>query len=260
MGQARRRQEALRGGPCVFCGGERAATTVEHCPPKVMFRGKDRPKGFEFSACGDCNSSTSQSDQVAAAIARTLAIAIADDPTGETWRLLEGVRNNVPGLLEELPVKSMGEQVRILRQLGFNYSDYRVAKLGPIARRHLATFAAKLALGVFFDVAGKIAPSTTIVETTILTNAILWSDRIPQDLYKLLSRPVTLSQGKKHVSDQFATAWAGTPDHSLMVVYSEFHRSLAFASFISVSGQSGMEPEAAKVARYIPSWPGKWPE
>ena len=43
MGDAARRKrshQALLKENCVFCGGAKAATTIEHCPARMMFRGK----------------------------------------------------------------------------------------------------------------------------------------------------------------------------------------------------------------------------
>jgi hypothetical protein len=43
--QKRKSNEALlKDNPfCIFCGGTELATTIEHCPPRMMFRGKRRP-------------------------------------------------------------------------------------------------------------------------------------------------------------------------------------------------------------------------
>jgi hypothetical protein len=67
-------------------------------PPIAMFDDNQRPKGLEFPACRDCNNGTRLSDTVASLLARTYPDAQTPD---DLERLLSGVRNNIPGLLEE---------------------------------------------------------------------------------------------------------------------------------------------------------------
>src|ERR1700722_6743071 len=54
---------------CLYCAGTNTATTIEHMPPIAVFEGRQRPKGFEFPACGPCNNGTSHSVLVAAMLA-----------------------------------------------------------------------------------------------------------------------------------------------------------------------------------------------
>jgi hypothetical protein len=75
MGQAKLKRQAHAAvladhSGCIYCAGTNAATTIEHMPPISVFEGRQRPKGFEFPACGPCNNGTSLSDLVAAMLAR----------------------------------------------------------------------------------------------------------------------------------------------------------------------------------------------
>jgi hypothetical protein len=68
MGEASTRRRAhdalLQAHPwCIYCGAP--ADSVEHMPPIIMFRGRQRPKGLEFPSCLACNNGTSHSDLVA---------------------------------------------------------------------------------------------------------------------------------------------------------------------------------------------------
>lgn len=256
MGQAKQRLEQLRGGPCVFCGGERIATTIEHCPPKVMFRGKDRPKGFEFPACETCNSGTSQSDQVAAAMGRIFALVKGDPDPDEAWRLIQGVRNNVPGLLEEIQPLDLAARARLFRSIGLRTTTLSAVEIGPIARRHMVTFASKLALGVAYEVMQEVAPPMTLIETTIFSNLQLWSGVIPPEFYRHLSVG-TLKQGRKNVADQFVVGWLHDPINGAMIINSEFHQAMGFASLLSTRGESLVD-ERSK-GSFIAAFPGKWP-
>src|SRR5215212_9967475 len=113
-GKAKRRAHASileRSSHCIYCGEQ--ADTIEHMPPRMMFRGKQRPKGLEFPSCRGCNSGTSQSDIVASLIGR-----LSPDPTtqveaDEFKKLLVSVHQNVPGLLEEMRTRRAGEKLEV---------------------------------------------------------------------------------------------------------------------------------------------------
>jgi hypothetical protein len=50
---------------CCFCSsGTKAATTVDHVPPKSSFPDGHWPEEFEFPACGICNEETKKNDQI----------------------------------------------------------------------------------------------------------------------------------------------------------------------------------------------------
>ena len=51
MGDKQRRLAMLAaaGAKCISCGGQAAATTEEHYPPRALFRDRAWPEGFTFS-------------------------------------------------------------------------------------------------------------------------------------------------------------------------------------------------------------------
>jgi len=80
MGEASQRRKSkralLKDNPfCIFCGGTEPATTTEHCPPRMMFRGKQRPHDLVFSSCEICNLGTKRSDLVASLLGRVYTLA-----------------------------------------------------------------------------------------------------------------------------------------------------------------------------------------
>jgi hypothetical protein len=107
MGESRVKKRAHSGvlescPSCIYCGGDVAAVSIDHVPPRAMFRGRRRPKGLEFASCKGCNEGTGRADLVAALLGRVAPDAKDDEERTELKRLLEGVANNVPGLLEEM--------------------------------------------------------------------------------------------------------------------------------------------------------------
>lgn len=53
---------------CIYCSS--ASESIEHMPPVSMFKANDRPTGFEFGCCNDCNQGTKAADAVASYIGR----------------------------------------------------------------------------------------------------------------------------------------------------------------------------------------------
>jgi hypothetical protein len=49
---------------CCFCGGKRAATTLDHVPPKACFPLGFWPDEFEFPSCNACNNGTAKHDTI----------------------------------------------------------------------------------------------------------------------------------------------------------------------------------------------------
>ena len=119
MGEAARKRRAHRDKlvsypHCIYCGA--TAETIEHMPPTVIFRRKDRPKGLEFPSCKQCNNGTSHSDLVAA----TLGRAYPPDPNDHQGhpQPLRGHPNNIPDLLLEMQVSPI-RQSQTLRRMGW---------------------------------------------------------------------------------------------------------------------------------------------
>jgi hypothetical protein len=116
MGEARANRRAhatvLNAYPwCIYCGGQNPATTVEHMPPRMMFLGKQRPKGLEFPTCNPCNHGTSHADLVASLLGRTFPDPQSQQGQNDVKKLLSAVSNNIPGLLQEMYVGKAGQKI-----------------------------------------------------------------------------------------------------------------------------------------------------
>jgi hypothetical protein len=69
------------------------AQSVDHVPPRAMFRGRRRPKGLEFASCKNCNEGTGRADLVAALLSRVAPDARDEEEEAELKKLLSGVSN-----------------------------------------------------------------------------------------------------------------------------------------------------------------------
>jgi hypothetical protein len=159
MGEAKVRRRAharlLAKNPgCIYCSGANRGTTVEHMPPIMMFDQRQRPNGLEFPTCDGCNHGTSLTDLVASLLGRIYPDTETEIGTRELKKLLEGVSNNAPGLLEEMLLDET-EQRRVLRDIPNRPPGTTVLRAnGPIITEHMRIFGAKLGLALHVELHG----------------------------------------------------------------------------------------------------------
>ena len=139
---------------CAYCG--KPTQTVDHFPPRAAFRNRDWPDEYRFPSCVECNSSTSQSEQVVSALVRMRLDGAMDDEY--TLKLLKGIKNNQRDVMGEwfAPISrneirrsfrssfgpEMGDE---LRRRGFNMISY-----GPKTQAAIEIFGIKLALALYY--------------------------------------------------------------------------------------------------------------
>jgi hypothetical protein len=74
----------------------------------------------------------------------------ADDEAAEFKKLLLAVRNNVPGLLEEMHIGPAGQKVA-RRTLPLQNGGGVVRANGPLVTRHMLVFGAKLGFALHYE-------------------------------------------------------------------------------------------------------------
>jgi hypothetical protein len=252
MGEAKAKRRAhasiLKAHPwCIYCGGVYPADTIEHMPPIAMFDDNQRPKGLEFPACRDCNNGTRLSDTAASLLAR--AYPDAKRPN-DLERLLRGVRNNIPGLLEEMHVGDAGD--RDIPSMPAGASVLRVN--GSILRKHIDVFGAKLGLALHFEAHRSPVPPAGGVQTMFFTNASALRGELPNELIQLMPAPRTLKQGKREVGDQFKYSWALTEEKRHSAFYATFRQSFAIAAVTALDRSEFLERNADKHPITIPGY------
>lgn len=208
---------------CIYCGG--LNPTVEHMPPKSMFRGKDRPSGLEFPACITCNNGTSAADALLAFISR---LDISADPLS-AWKLVEAQKYalSLNGLGPDVYEEMFGST----SQSGFvNFNGVLVSKVkltaGPVTRGLLSVFAAKLGMALFFECTGRRLKSSGKVYFQYFMNAGL-SDIDREVILQGLPIYGTLKQGKKSASDQFEYR-CNTDGKGVVLAMTHFHHNVEF--------------------------------
>jgi hypothetical protein len=205
MGQAKLKRRAhaaiLAKHPwCIYCGGTHRAETIEHMPPIAMFDGRQGPKGLEFPTCRECNHGTSHSDLVASLMGRVYPDAQSGD---ELKRLLSGVSNIIPGLLQEMHVGLAGQKLARRDMPSMPPGSSVLRANGPILTRHMRVFGAKLGFALHFEAHGSPVPPLGSVQPMYFTNANVAKGELPTELINLLPEPRTLKQRRREVSSQF---------------------------------------------------------
>ena len=215
MGEANRRKATLRelvaSEPvCVYCGTPNTPDTpltLEHMPPRSMFRERRRPKGLEFASCRDCNNGTRGADLVASYIARLDASHRQPDWKMEEARArLPKMQQLAPGVLEELFRPDRARVVWDRTPAGLLVKSHELRADGPRLAAHLDVFAAKLAKALYRHHVGGALSADGGVETAWFLNAGL-PQSIADTYLSIMPSGASLKQGSFEAGEQFGYRW-----------------------------------------------------
>jgi hypothetical protein len=218
---------------CVFCGGRRSATTVDHVPPIIMFAGRQRPKGLEFAACEVCNHGSRHADLFAAFLGRGFPDTGSAIDKEDISKILRGLQNNIPEVLIEMKMGRASEKLR-MRELPTHLRDGGLLRLdGPIASKLLKLFAYKMGLALYFETTKRPLPKNGQIAVRVWSNFEKFTGDFPEKALDFLGKGKTLQQGKKEVNDQFSYATALSEDGKLGAFFASFRMAFALIAFVS---------------------------
>ena len=222
-------------------------------PPIVLFRARGRPKGLEFASCAECNHGAKHSDLVAAMFGRCFP-DIEKSEHEEVKKIFSGVRNNIPGLLEEMFVDPRSEIDNAIR-LGLKPGSQNfIAMDGPVSMRYLRAFGARFGMAMYFHETGKIVPPGGGASARIYSNIDLASGVVPQQLFDILPEPSTLAAGRNTVESQFRYSAQTAIGDGLTIAFATFRRSFGVMAAAANDISKLMEPDFPPAA--IPLQPG----
>jgi hypothetical protein len=217
---------------CIYCGGNVPATTVDHMPPAICFRWKHRPKGLEFSSCAICNNGASRADYVAGLVSRFYEPNEETDYVGELAEMFKSLSTNVPGLLEEMKMGRGAEKIAMKRlPAGFQGRGVKVG--GPIMSKHMQVFSLKMGLAMHFSATQRPLNENGIITVRWYTNYEKFTGDFPDEIMSIFQEPVTLVNGKKHVSDQFQYSCQVSEDGNFGVYFASFRSSFSVFALVS---------------------------
>jgi hypothetical protein len=100
-GQAKQkaiRHQRIRDGefPCVYCGGVEAAREPDHMPPRILFKGKQRPNDLVFPSCSACNRGSAALDTIVSWLGRSYPDGMSPAERQEVKGLGSSMITNYP--------------------------------------------------------------------------------------------------------------------------------------------------------------------
>ena len=240
MGERSRKWKAFaKNHPiCAFCGGSKPAETIEHYPPKSMFRQKLWPEGFEFPACDDCNSGSRTDDLIMAIVARLDPLdgaAARDD--GSLNGLMSRLRYLRPTLLDEMipsarEARTLARQMQVSRVDGKTFLESRpFVRFTPTVQRAIQAFALKLTKAIVYREAKTIFPVDGSIFMTWSTNLDLLESGSYPIFDALQDLPGLVPEVKRHrdvLHDQFGYKWTADSDIERFVIQVKIAFSIAF--------------------------------
>ena len=221
---------------CIYCGGHVAAVSIDHVPPRAMFLGKHRPKGLEFASCKKCNEGTGHADLVASLLSRLSPDAANDQEKADLTKLLSGVSNNIPGLLEEMHLDD-SDQAVAHKRLPKSLDGGFLKANGPLVSVHMQAFATKLGFALYHELTGQIVPVGGGVAARWFSNVDRLEGTFPQSVFDILLAPMTLKQGKFDVSDQLSYQWRLAEGDRMALFFASFRHSFAVLAFVTTDIQ-----------------------
>ncbi|MCZ4270996.1 hypothetical protein [Maritalea porphyrae] len=226
--RARKHDDILkRAERCVYCPSK-GPFTIEHMPPRGMFERKDRPSGWVFACCCNCNQNTRGVD----AVAQMFAVI---EPSSKTaWKsdkleaIVGSVNQRAPRVMEELTSQGSSQNVYV-NENGILKPAREVKVNGIATRAHLDLFAEKMAMAAFSELCDRPINMNGILFTEWYLNV-----GMPTDIYhsSLAIMPCfgQLQQGTKVSLGQFSLHY-NTDKQGLVGAIIKFQSSLSMLIF-----------------------------
>ncbi len=214
---------------CIYCPTKAVTSklTIEHMPPRGMFRKKDRPKGFEFASCANCNEGTSAADSAVAFFARIdqLGGDVLDWKVQESVKYLKSANDGAPGFVNEI-LGDQNARDAFLRTPGGVLIDVVETHTGPISQALLHVFGAKLGMAMFHEHIGKPLPLAGGVHTMWFLNSGL-SEETANGILNILPGLMTINMGQKSASGQFDYRY-NSDEKTIVASLAHFHSNIHF--------------------------------
>ena len=224
--------ESLIGKPCIFCCGSKQSDSIEHAPPVVLFLGRDRPRGLEFSACKRCNLGSSQRDQVAACLAIIARDAASNENHGEEIaKLLRAINRNNPEVLQYFEDTGKSDEVTISVN-GRESVRYLVPMNRRVFRDWLNPWAAKQACALWFQETDAIIDQNQRILITWIMPDEFHRVGVHEKILETLPTYESMKMGKRDYSNQFAYHFAVNSKENLGGFFVILQNSVAFIALI----------------------------
>jgi len=257
-GKKRRRLDLLGREPlCIFCGGTKPASTVDHQPARSFFDARVGPENSEFPGCEPCNKKSKDHEHVLTTLVRLKGEGGQNAQREVDFaKFARAMKNNFPGLLRVLGpdekqgfVRSRGLWVPVGR--AFPLQVPMVAIDPQIAGAAVDAVFRKLMCALHYKHTGNILAADGTITVKWATNAGLpefMTEEMIAFLTGLPEKP-TLVRNGKDLSDQFDYRYRVSDDGSASAYFIKFRQSLFGAGVVLSKPDGGIgEADASDVA------------
>lgn len=228
---------------CAFCGGENLATTIEHCPPRSLFRENVWPEHFEFPACHHCNNGSSATDLLVSILARMDPITPNRNPDNKFISQLSSANRRLKGLVPRMRLSAtaarrVNNKYGIRPAPGCTHLETGAVNLPPEFGEAVGTLARKLFKGLYYRDVGRIFPSSGSIMFHWFTNAELFSQgsyAAFDILSQIASVTSPIERSGKSLEDQFTYTLSVSGDGELTALQASFGYSFGFIVIASTS-------------------------
>jgi hypothetical protein len=238
MGESQRKKLKIKNGnyQCIFCGGFTPANTVDHVPPKIIFRNKSWPEGFEFPACEACNNGTSDDDLVVGLLARMTK------EDSSILGLLKNIKGQHPQLLAEMldiseaEAKVAAEKFHIEKPEGMTYRELGIVNVTDTMNLAVTTLASKLSKAVYYKLTGEIFPNKGGILFNWFTNAQLFEHGkvyVLDGLKQFKFTTEVLKRSNTLLHDQFDYRYSLSEEGTIHLLQAVFGGSFGFVTIFS---------------------------
>ncbi|MET3287053.1 UNVERIFIED_ORG: hypothetical protein ABIC34_003874 [Sphingomonas sp. 1057] len=139
-------------------------------------------------------------------------------------RFSKNLRRKAPGLANELTNPEKNRRRWIWSPQGLLRESHEINADGPILKRHMDIFSAKLGMALFYEHIGYAPPLDGLIFTTWFLNAGL-AQQSAEAILSIMPMLGELRQGTKAVTEQFAYRF-NTDERTIVAALSGFHSSL----------------------------------
>lgn len=193
---------------CIFCGGSKKATTVDHCPPRAIFSERKWPEGYVFPACIQCNDGSKEAENWIAVLARMYSLddVEASGAAREIMRIGRSLLK--PAVLREMMLSSrakrqLARRVGVDLEPGQTFSEFPLIKVPDAAKASVPVFASKIAKALHHLHTDRIVPTEAAIEHRWFTNYHNAAGRVPEEIFTVPTGLPAIRRGKVDLGNQF---------------------------------------------------------
>lgn len=209
-----------------------------------MFLNRVWPDGFEFPACDECNSGSSDEDLLFAMLSRFDPVSNSGDLDNRQIGLMRGAEGQFPGLFQRMML-SPSEARRRNRENGVlpragQTQQQAASMINVTGEMHHAvcTVALKLAKAMYFRRTGRAFPDHGFLMVNWFGNSDLFkhgSFRMFADLQHVAGDVPVIARNGQSLADQFQAKVSLQEGRPELIVQARFRNAFGFVVFGSIA-------------------------